>query len=182
MKRIHSLLSAIILASTALTANAQQYKTNGNLFEGTPAQITMSDKQRPATLNGEKLYSHSLMATAPQYRDKDTTLRFYILSNLKADFNNLPDGIYNFNLTDIVVDKEGRIVYSRYGGVEMAKRKGAAPSDDVQLQIETKLRQILATMPPLIPARKNEINVPFIFSSLPPAAAIEVKNHNARVF
>lgn len=182
MKRTLQYLAITISACISTGATAQQYKTNGNLVEAQGAQVAMSDKNHPATLNGEKIYSGTLMATAPQYRDKDTTLRFYILSNLQPEFAALPDGIYSLNLSDIVVDKNGRIVYSRYAGVEAQGRHKATVPDDLQMRIETRLKQVIADMPQLIPARKNAVTVPFVYGSLPPAAAIEVKNHSARVF
>jgi hypothetical protein len=171
----------MLLASLGAAAYAQDKNTN---LLGTNAGISF-EKGKPQTLNGEKIYnSHSMTATGPAYRNKDTSLHFYILSSLKNEFNALPDGVYNFYLNDIVVDKDGKIVYCSYDGVEMAasnKHKVAVPQD-VQTNIQNKLREVITNMPPLVAAHKEGKFVPYVVKGIPPASSIQVKNHSVRIF
>ncbi|MES2702922.1 MAG: hypothetical protein V4649_09800 [Bacteroidota bacterium] len=183
MRLIH-FFCAIALALMPLTAYTQQYKNGGDLVINTTDVVTLSGKAVPDKLNGEKIYDPSFMVTPPAFPARDTNLHFYIVNALRDEFSKLPDGNYNFDISNVVVNKEGRIVYCTYRGVESAlpKKRRVMVPDETQVLIENKLTSVLKNAPAMMPARKNAASVPFVIASLPPKACIQVKNHVARVF
>jgi hypothetical protein len=144
----------------------------------------------PVKMNGEKIYCNedyngmkNEMGT-PAYNPAGFNvynLKEYLISNLAEEFKNFPDGDYVIDLSHVVMDKYGKIVYFEYGGINLGKmvvadRKADTAkqvsfsniSPDIQKKIANKVYDLLNNAPAHSPATFNGVDVPFIIQAMMP--------------
>src|ERR1022692_949192 len=67
----------------------------------------------PKKLNGQKIYCSTFdkEVSKPKINAKDKSLADYILRNTRAEFEKLGDGEYNMIIPNVVINREGKVVY-----------------------------------------------------------------------
>lgn len=68
----------------------------------------------PQSMNGKPIPVRDNQMAPPAYEGKYKNLRWYMLAKMQAELAKLPDGIYKLDVTNIVIDEQGRIVYFDY--------------------------------------------------------------------
>jgi hypothetical protein len=135
-------------------------------------------------MNGDKIYDLSEVTAGPIVIQANDKLQEHILNNVKGALAGLPDGQYRFNLTNIVVDKNGRIIYCNYKGVELVipDPKAKAISEKVQLRIEKAVTQYLKYMPTMAPGRVGNDHVAVLLRWLSPSGPIVIKDGVVQIY
>jgi len=138
---------------------------------------------KPIKMNGEKIYSHNdLEGTRPSMgkpvnQEAGFTagnIKEYLVSNLSKELAKLSDGDYNFKIENIVIDKNGKVVYFEYGGINLGNmmiHDGSTNnikqvsfsniSPDLQKEIAKKIYELLNDAPAHEPGFINGKEVPF---------------------
>lgn len=84
-------------------------------------QIVVSTRApRPMTINQEQIYIKDELYGKRNYRTPGLTesvIREYLLTNMGKEIKNLPDGEYTIYINDVIVDKKGKVVFFKFGGV-----------------------------------------------------------------
>jgi hypothetical protein len=77
-------------------------------------------KPQPVKLNGEQIYPSSQVTTEAKYIGDEGNFHTYIFNKLKSQLNTLVDGMYFFSISNVVISKEGKLVYYVYEGIHKA--------------------------------------------------------------
>ncbi len=88
---------------TIYNTNLSTGKMDTSYQQSTPHIVSMNGKPLPG--DAEK---------APVYTGSDKDLRDYLLKNMREELGKLKDGQYSFNISNIIINEEGRIVYFDY--------------------------------------------------------------------
>ncbi|MBX2906958.1 MAG: hypothetical protein KF744_13020 [Taibaiella sp.] len=78
-------------------------------------------KGRPISIDGNKLYTTQELSTAPTAKDrsgKDIKLNEYIFQALKSTIESLDNGYYVPDITDVVIDSTGKLIYWQFTGIK----------------------------------------------------------------
>ena len=71
-----------------------------------PKPVKMNGKQIPADVDKQ-----------PYFTGSDDGLRAYVLKRLRKELDKLDDGMYELDISNIVIDETGKIVYFDFAGV-----------------------------------------------------------------
>jgi hypothetical protein len=132
-----------------------QYRLDLNLsYDGNPQHIVQAIPQ-PIKMNGEPIYGRNELTVLPQMKASEKSLTAELAKDAERQISKLPDGDYDFSVSDVVVDKTGSITYYDirplrwFGGTihvsgpdgfkklsEESKRREAEHPMNVQLQKE----------------------------------------------
>ncbi len=134
----------------------------------------------PGTINGEKIYSGDTVSSRPQFNLKYGSLRKFIISKLADQLKKLPDGAYDLNIRDVVIDASGKVVYYDYKGFE---RFQFGPGGNVpipaklQKEINNQIEKTMDNVPAYIPATYHNKNVPASLNYGDLFDSIDIKDH-----
>lgn len=134
----------------------------------------------PVKMNGATIYGTYMTAKAelPEAYAKNGSVEDYLIRNLSAEFDKLPDGTYRVGLNNIVADTKGRIAFYEFTGMKNGNKK---TPPDVEKLIELKIDQLLHKMPALKPGTVNNKPVIAVANVSFWPYRIEVKDHHATV-
>ncbi len=71
----------------------------------------------PMKVNARTIYDYR-DAEKPKIKAKDKSLADYMVRNLKPEFEKLADGEYNLIISEVVIDKNGKVVYYENNGIQ----------------------------------------------------------------
>lgn len=164
----------------------------GDVLTGTTKMIAVRVDTIPVTLNGEpifgneakyKPYNHDAAYTAPVFENASAAadIEQYLLSQLQTELNALENGVYVFDVSNVVVDRQGNIAYYEAGGIRPIMAGGYQPviSDELQKSIDHKIAELLDHVLKCKPALKDgkPVNVRLETG----LHVIEVYKHKARL-
>lgn len=135
----------------------------------------------PVKMNGTTIYGSYVTGqptSDPEPYATNGSIPDYLFRNLSKDLNTLPDGTYRLDLTNVVVDLKGKIVYYEYSGLR--DNTGKEPLE-LEKTLPGKIDKLLNNVPTLKPAKMNNNNVTALADAFFPAYKIEVKNHKATI-
>ncbi len=146
-------------------------------------------------MNGHKIYDND-ETTDPPRPLKDQGLEDYLLEQLTKSFEKLPDGDYYLIIRDLVADRNGRIVYYKFFGVE-GEEAGSRYGDrisifgfrdtpiDVPVRFVTAIKNrvdgLLRNTRLMKPARIDGKTVLSFCDFSPDNYMIEVRNHQVTI-
>jgi hypothetical protein len=115
----------------------------------------------PIKINGQSIPSNLIENNSFTGSDKD--LRTYLLKNLRNELGALEDGTYDLNISDILIDENGRIVYFNFPEVKRIKsindinpKSGTTNTSDPNINVPAGAKK------PTVPGKKennfNRIN------------------------
>src|SRR5690606_19558716 len=150
----------------------------GNVFELSSLAIDTFMVQDPATgemilriarrepvpvkINGDTIYQDyalrdmigkGLETVTSQSTLKASGMRLYLLDNLKKEISKLHDGNYWLGISNVIVDKNGKVVYYDYAGLQtkspMIQNQVSLPEVDFALQekVGKKVDKLVHEMP-----------------------------------
>lgn len=71
----------------------------------------------PIKVNGRTI--HDVRdASKPKIKAKDKSLADYMVRNLKPEFEKLADGEYNLIISEVVIDRKGKVIYYENYGIQ----------------------------------------------------------------
>ena len=73
----------------------------------------------PIKMNGQTIVAYP--AQSAKYTGSDKGLRDYLLKNMREELGNLGDGIYRLDISDIIIDQLGKIVYFDFHDMKRSK-------------------------------------------------------------
>ena len=126
-----------------------------------PVPVKMNGKQIPAKVDDQ-----------PQYKGKDRDLRDYIVRNMKSELSRLDDGKYALDISDVIVDQKGRIVYFHYEDLKRSKT-----TSDIQLAPSSKTPMSMAPMSP-VPSSKG----PQLLKATNPAVTVTMQGKTQTLY
>lgn len=100
----------------------------------------------PSKLNEEPIYSDDNRSLfMPVFNGKENSMEEYIFHSLVPALNKLPDGQYSFSITNMVVDKNGKLVYYQLNdfGTDWSMKDNASIPDDVKTEINQRAQNAL---------------------------------------
>lgn len=187
----------LLVCSIGFTKNsfAQAFERNGNIvtYKGNKFELSKGSTdtmlmEDPSTkeerqiivhthpivkkMNGNKLCSTDDVTTQPEPYAKDGPLEEYILKNLSDELNTLPDGSYTMDVSEIVFDNKGKVIFYQYGGFN----KKEVPAD-FEKSIGEKIDRLLSSAPAMKPARLKGEVVAVRSNIMFNTYSIEVKNN-----
>lgn len=144
----------------------------------------------PVKMNGDTIYqsyalNHTVGAGLNTITSKSSlkaeAIRLYLLDNMKDELKKLDNGKYWLGITNVVVDKNGDIVYFDYSGLQtespMIKNVGTNNIDLVlQAKISKKVSRLLLEMPRHAPGVSNGREVNSVIDGLEFWNLFEVKD------
>ena len=128
-----AILLFVLYISTATCILAQTTVTrNGNTFTFTASQAVearnavtgtleaASMPAYPSLMNGEPIYQLRKVTDMPSltFDNKEVKLSQYLCTSLVTGLAQLADGNYILSVTNVVIDKTGRLVYYEYSGIK----------------------------------------------------------------
>jgi len=149
MPKSFHLLRAFLLVVLCLQNNMQvraQYIINihGNEIEMSAAyndsamvkdpssgrHLLMIKKPKPIKLNKEPIYSAADVSTPAMWRSNDSHFHTYLFNQLQSDLNKLSDGIYFFTIQQLLINKQGKLVYFVFNGLHKASTFNNKPAEN----------------------------------------------------
>ncbi len=178
-------LMAIALScfSKNATSGSKEFKKTGNtvtyngntftLSEGLRDTITVVDpvtakeltqvrilEPAPISMNGRKIYNAVEVTTEPQQFAHSVSIEEHILANLAGDIDALPNGSYWMNISNIVVDETGKVIYYEFRGISGTGRDADMKlSQDLTKSLAQRVDLAMRTAPVMKPATLNGKNV-----------------------
>ncbi len=198
-------------AIVSINGNALEMsaKANDTIYVQDPVtgnKLTRVTKPKPLNLNGEKIYTASELTSAPKYTGDEGHYHTLIFNKLQKELNKLNDGIYYFSIDNMVINKEGKLVYFTFGGLHKAatfNNKAASANvgfsnyafvdndiindtegeekNPVELTdlINKRVKPLLDNFPKLQPAQLNGEPVNYACKMFNADNTIQVRNHVA---
>jgi beta-lactamase regulating signal transducer with metallopeptidase domain len=98
---------------------------------GKELQKIMLHDAKAISVNGKPIPSEVDIEDYPVFKGSDKNMREYLLKNMKTELSKLDDGYYRLEISDILIDEHGRIVYFDYKEMKKSNpdynpRNGAA--------------------------------------------------------
>lgn len=183
--------------------------TNDTLYVADPVsqrKVMRVTKPAPLKLNSEKIYNASEVTSGPRYTGDEGHYHTFIFNKLQKELNKLNDGIYFFSINDVIINKDGKLVYYFFDGLHKAatfNNKAAAsnvgfsnyafvdndiitdpdgeeknPAELVSL-ISQRAKNLLDNAPQMQPAMLNGNAVNYRCKMFNADNTIQVKNHVA---
>jgi len=84
----------------------------------TTTKVVIKDPT-PVKMNGKPIVENA--KEQAKYTGGDKDLRKYMLTNMRQELGNLKDGCYKLDISDIVIDENGKIVYFDYQDMKRGK-------------------------------------------------------------
>lgn len=191
---------AVCIICFSKNSFAQKFQRNGNVvtyrgntFEYEPPSKadtqTMKDASGetivryitknpiPIKFNGKKLCTTDDVTSRPEPKEKYRTIESHLLNGLSAEFAKLPDGGYWIDLTNVVLNDYGKVIYYEYNGFE-ANSKSPKVSADIAKAIAGKIDDLMMTAPQYVPAKINGKAVPVRTDVVTTEYKIEVTDHH----
>lgn len=189
------------------TGNKVTYK--GNVFELSSLAIDTVFVQDPVTgemivkvaehepvpvkMNADTIYQDYTIKQMADNADgevyntgtlKAAGLRLYLLSNLKDEISRLEDGKYWLGIGNVVVDKNGKVAYYDYAGIQTKSPMGFYSGNNtgteidfgMQEKINKKVGKLIQDMPAHIPAVCKGEHVNSLIDGLEFWNLFEIKN------
>jgi hypothetical protein len=150
MRKWSSILFVAVALSTVLhvCTLAQQKSTTGRLveFRGKKTFVLPTDQQDtitvvdpvtsesimqlrkqkpfPTLVSGKKIYNNSEITEPVACNEGviENSFEEHILKALKSKLLLLPDGLYSMSISNLVVDRRGRIIYHQFYGMDVFNR------------------------------------------------------------
>ncbi len=136
----------------------------------------------PFRMNGEKIYNSDTVTAVPFA--KDGLLEDRILKGIAAELDQLPDGAYSLNISNVVIGKHGEVAYYQNDGFYDANNF-TSKNDLIPLKlrgaINTKIDELFHNAPYFQPGTVNQKNVPVLSNVYLFYYLITVKDHKATV-
>ena len=136
----------------------------------------------PFRMNGEKIYNSDTVTAVPFA--KDGLLEDRILKGIAAELDQLPDGAYSLNISNVVIGKHGEVAYYQNDGFYDANNF-TSKNDLIPLKlrgaINTKIDELFHNAPYFQPGTVNQKNVPELSNVYLFYYLITVKDHKATV-
>ncbi|MBS1773019.1 MAG: M56 family metallopeptidase [Bacteroidetes bacterium] len=157
---------------------------------GEEKKVIRKREPSPIKMNGKEIYTDN-------YRDDGSyiaipglntigvlnasSLRQYLLDNLKDEVQQLSNDEYEIHLSNIIIDGKGKIVYYDYDGIsfqEYANPKRAQKTIDssVQVSFSKRIARLLNNVPSNTGAKLNGKPVPFMIHNTEFRNSIKVEN------
>lgn len=131
----------------------------------------------PETINGIKIYKPAELTTQPQGYTQNGMLQDYVFRKISGMLNELPDGTYDLDISSLVIDKNGKIVY--YEGEGFRQYNNRVP-DRTRDAIAAKIDEILYDAPAMKPGQVNGNSVTSLsYITTFANYEIEVKDHQS---
>lgn len=132
-------------------------------------------------MNGERVYTNNVRVTLTRDVIKPT-LEERLLAGLDNVLKQLPDGRYRLYVTNVITDKEGKIVYYSYGGISGFDKAGNEiyPEQRILTALTEETERLMTTTS-LPPARLNGQNVPARYPLTLGELWIVVRQHKVRI-
>ncbi len=137
-----------------------------------PVTLEYTMKQRrpilePVTINGEKIYRYAEVTKHADQRRHRQPLEDYILAKVSKRLRVLTDGSYIIRMQNVVVNKNGEIVYYELGGIVGLKngeryRGELAVPFTTKVSIDNEVRAIMNSAPSMKPAKIDGRRVYYI--------------------
>ena len=83
---------------------------------------------KPIKLNREPLYPCKLLSSPLRYKGPEASYHTFLFNQLKKELDKLADGIYFFNISILIFNKEGQLVYYSYNGLHKASTFNNKPA------------------------------------------------------
>jgi len=152
---------------------SQKFERNGNMVTYRGNKFLMSDIQRdtikminpstgkedtrivqkdpePIKMNGETIYHENInIGSVVKYTGPDANIRVTLLKYVRPELEKLKDGMYTMNLSDIVVDEQGNIVYFNYEDMRRSRPQEEISDADKKAPLQATLhenRQIMVSV------------------------------------
>jgi beta-lactamase regulating signal transducer with metallopeptidase domain len=125
----------------------------------------------PVKLNGQRVYRAPEVQYEAAYNGKENALDEYLMNGIQGQLNGLPDGSYRFTAANIVIDKNGKLVYYEIVGPTRRDLKTFAdlPVDDkLKKKLQNTLSELLTNAPRFKPAKQNGQAVDFLLTDSSP--------------
>ena len=87
----------------------------------TGKEKTMITKRDPVPVSMNGVTVQTKVDKPAYFKESETNLRAYLLKHLKKELENLKDGNYSLNISDVVVDEHGKVVYFKYADMRRSK-------------------------------------------------------------
>ena len=136
----------------------------------------------PDKVNGEKIYPNWTLQTPATVNAANGKIEEYLVKKLTPTFNKLPDGNYYLDISNVVVDKNGKVIYYNYGGFREYDHNDDNDSNpkipkNILDAISKKIDPLMANAPKMNPGKVDGKNV-FVVSDVSMAFyGITVKDH-----
>lgn len=160
----------------------------------TPKQITSPGI--PIQLDGRKVYTTQDLTSAPTLKNNDgknIKLCVFVLQSLKSSLEKLDDGYYVPDITNAIIDSNGKLIYWQFSGIKQFRiTRGTAkynysdlplPESSIPAQLQSQLKHettaLLEHLPQTAASKVGKLAVAvtgYLFSK---GNYIEVKNHKA---
>ena len=128
-------------------------------------------------MNGTRIYNTDEVTRKPIQLVENGLLEMYILKAISGDLNNLPDGTYFLDMYNIIIDKNGKIVYYEYRGLKPDDDRTTEPPDDIKKAIDKKIDPLMSEAADFDPGKVNGIAVITRSAVMLNMFKIQVKNH-----
>lgn len=154
----------------------QTERTTGKHVDVNVDTMKVTSSYPPVKMNGERIYSY-VRGVTPQFPTEDGSLNKYIFKNCLKEMNALNDGEYMISISDVVVDKSGKIVYY---STPVLSDEGPQPAG-VQAAIVAKAIDLLDHAPLCKPAVKDG---KYVLATLSDRfdCDVQVRNHVASLY
>lgn len=154
----------------------QTERTTGKHVDVNIDTMKVTSSYPPVKMNGERIYCY-VSGVAPQFPTEDGSLNKYIFRNCLKEMGALNDGEYMISISDVIVDKSGKIVYY---STPVLSDEGPQPAG-VQAAIVAKTMDLLDHAPLCKPATKDG---KYVLATLPDRfdCDVKVKNHIASLY
>lgn len=103
----------------------------------------------PVKFNGEDIPVETTDKFA-SFGDPPKSFRSYLLTNMVSELSKLDDGTYTLNVGDILVDKDGKVLYFHYEDLKPGK-PGAMIAPAFQQELFSKVCALTESAPAFIP-------------------------------
>ncbi len=136
----------------------------------------------PAKLNGQKIYRTFEVDAMPGLPADEQMIVDYVFRQLHPELAKLSNGSYRVDITNLVIDTAGRVVY--YDGLglrdysDMGTTEGNENADKI---IWKAVEQAFSDAPPIQPATLHNSPVPVLLDVFFIAYEIAVNNHNVTI-
>lgn len=129
-------------------------------LSGEMSMILVKKDPAPMQFNGEPIYYAGQTVDGKRVIQSNFTtqgLKVYLISNIKEELLHLGDSRYAITINDIVLDKEGKVVYFEYGGITTCSGEETLTKtplgEDLQKELAQAIGKLIDDMPAHRPAQ-----------------------------
>ncbi len=198
-------LAPVIIVSVVFFSNtgfSQKFEQNGNTisykgnkFEMSPAMhdtiaivdpvtgvertmVTTLDP-KPITMNGNKIYNSNELNKKTTFNIKEASIKEYLMNQIGKKLSQLPNGYYNMQVSNIVIDEKGKLVFYTFNGLtkmHIDKNDQAAIPVVMKNEIDKNIHNALNNLEGT-PGQYQNTNAPSLVTEIDLNNSIEIKDH-----